>query len=50
MERAMSENGSIDENVTINSSENVEGEVSEIDTLFQEAVNATSKLKDWSLP
>ena len=35
----MSENGSIEENVTGNSSENVEEEVSEIQTLTQEAVN-----------
>ena len=31
--RTMRENGSIEENVTGNSSENVEGEVSEIQTL-----------------
>ena len=41
--RAMSENGSIEENVTGNSSENFEREVSEIHTLTQEAVNKQIK-------
>ena len=35
----MSENGSIEENLTGNSSKNVKVEVSEIQTLTQEAVN-----------
>ena len=39
----MSENGSIEENVTGNSSEDVQGEVSEIQTLTQEAVNEQIK-------
>ena len=43
MKRATSENSSIEENVTENSSENVEGEVSEIHTLIQEAVNEEIK-------
>ena len=39
----MSENGSIEENVTGNSSENVGGEVSEVQTLTEEAVNEQIK-------
>ena len=39
VERAMSENGSIEETTTGNSSENVEVEVSEIHTSTQEVVN-----------
>ena len=38
-ERRMSENGSIEETVAGNSSENIEGEVSEIHTLTQDAAN-----------
>ena len=38
IERTMSDQGSIEENVTGNSLEYVEGEVSEIQTLTQEAV------------
>ena len=39
----MSDNDSIERNVTGNSSENVEGEVSEIQTLTQEAVKSKSE-------
>ena len=39
IERTKSENSSKKENATWNSSENVEGEVSQIQTLTQEAVN-----------
>ena len=39
IERSLSDNGSIEENVTGNLSKNVEGGVSEIQTLTQEAVN-----------
>ena len=41
--REMSENDSVDENITVNSSENVEGEVSKINTLTQKAVNGHIK-------
>ena len=44
IERKMRHNGSIQENVNGNSSENVEGEVSEIQTLTQEAVNQQIKV------
>ena len=39
IERTMSDHGSTEENATGISSENVEGEVSEIQTLIQEAIN-----------
>ena len=39
IERTMSEIGSIEENVARNSSKNVEGEVSKIQMLTQEAVD-----------
>ena len=39
IKRTMSDHGSIAENVTGNSLENVEGEVSEVETLVQEEVN-----------
>ena len=43
IERKMSENGSTQENVTGTSSENVEGEISKIQTFKQEAVNEQIK-------
>ena len=43
IECSLSDNGSIEENVTGNSSKNVEGGVSEIQTLTQEAVNEQVK-------
>ena len=39
IERKMSENGSIEKNVTGNSSENVDGEIPNMHTLTQEAAN-----------
>ena len=39
----MSDRGSIEENVTGSSTENIEGEVSEIQTLTQEAINEQVK-------
>ena len=39
IERSMSDHGSAEENATGISSENVKGEVSEVQTLTQEAVN-----------
>ena len=47
-EGTISENGSIEENVGGNSSEKVEGEVREIHTLSQEAIN--EQLKEFIVP
>ena len=43
IERTMSDNGSIEEKVAGNSSENVDEEVSESQTLTQQAVNEQSR-------